>query len=190
MKVLIGLGNPGKKYEETRHNAGFMALDALAQKLGVKFSLKQEKFSAKIAVYGNGEKRTILVKPETYMNNSGSAVSAVMNYYKAGQEDLITIYDDKDLELGKIRTRKAGSSGGHNGMQSIIKSLKTNNVARIRIGISGPREEQDTKEHVLEKFSKKEKEQIEMAIHIVTDRILDYLDSGFKEESLKIELKK
>jgi len=133
MKIICGLGNPGKEYELTHHNMGFLAVDELANKLSV--SVNKLKFKALIGETNiNGEK-VILVKPQTYMNLSGEALKPLMDFYKAKPEDLLVIYDDIDLELGHLRVRTKGSAGTHNGMKSIIYSLQYDNFARVRIGM-------------------------------------------------------
>lgn len=133
MKLIVGLGNPGKEYENTRHNCGFMAIDYLAQDLGV--TINQAKFKglyAKIKVEGED---VILLKPQTYMNLSGESVSEVMKFFKIDKEDVLVIYDDLDLPVGKIRIRANGSAGGHNGIKSLIAHLNGQDFKRIRIGI-------------------------------------------------------
>lgn len=145
MKVIVGLGNPGDKYKNTRHNLGFMALDALLEKLErVDKTFWEEKrdFKAQIKKIkiSNHEQRTtnnelLLVKPTTFMNDSGIAVSKVINYYKVDTADLIVIHDDVDLPYGKIRVRFGGSAGGHHGVESIIEHLGTDKFLRVRLGI-------------------------------------------------------
>ena len=155
--VIVGLGNPGKKYEKTRHNAGFMFVDFVCHAYQSFFKLKKE-LEAEIAeIYINNEKH-ILVKPITYMNNSGNAVYKVLNYYKKDLSidinELIVIYDDMDLPIGSLRIRKNGSSGGHNGMKSIISCVNSSDFKRIRIGIGHPEDNQI--DYVLGNFSKNE----------------------------------
>ncbi|MCX5777235.1 MAG: aminoacyl-tRNA hydrolase [Candidatus Firestonebacteria bacterium] len=158
MKLVIGLGNPGGKYEDTRHNAGFLALDELAGRLNLRVSRK-ECFSLL------GEKQEVIyAKPQTYMNNSGEAVSCLLTKYKCTAKDLFVIYDDLDLPLGKLRIRHGGSSGGHKGIQSIIDCLADTGFARIRIGISGLEKPKDTIDFVLSKFKKEEKEALKNSL--------------------------
>ncbi len=150
MKIIVGLGNPGKEYEKTRHNAGFLAVDRVADKL--QCAIVQKKFKALVgSVKVNGE-NVIVVKPQTFMNLSGEAVREVMDYYKAGMEDLIVLSDDLDLPIGRIRIRGSGSDGGQRGLRSIIQNLQSNAFARIRIGI-GKDKQIDTKDYVLGKIS-------------------------------------
>lgn len=133
MKLIVGLGNPGKEYEKTRHNSGFMAMDYLSRKLGTVIS--SEKWNALIASVRIEGTPVILMKPLTYMNLSGSAVSQAVNFYKIDPSDILVIHDDMDLPTGSVRIRKKGSAGGQKGMKSIIQTLGTDEVARIRIGV-------------------------------------------------------
>lgn len=137
MKLIIGLGNPGEKYENTRHNAGFIILDELKNTLGFNEFSENKKFQAQISEGNiNGEK-TILAKPQTFMNFSGKSVKAIMEFYKIATEDLIVIHDDLDIDLGKFKISTDSSAGGHNGVQSIFSNLSTQEIKRIRIGIEG-----------------------------------------------------
>ena len=133
MKIIIGLGNIGREYENTRHNAGFMAMDKLAQMLEMDFN--QEKFSAYFSKKKIDGEDIILLKPTTYMNNSGIALRQCMDFYKVPSEDILVLYDDMDMPVGKLRLRQKGSAGGHNGIKSIISHIGTQEFDRIRIGI-------------------------------------------------------
>ncbi len=133
MKIIVGLGNPGKKYEKTRHNAGFEAMDCLAKKCGVDF--QQEKFNASITSFTHQGEKVLLMKPLTYMNLSGEALIQAMKFYKVEVEDVLVLHDDLDLPVGKIRIRSQGSAGGQKGMSNIQQHLHTQSVNRIRIGI-------------------------------------------------------
>lgn len=157
MKVIIGLGNPGDEYKFTRHNAGFIMIDKFAEQNGMEFNKK--KFKALIAEKNiNGEK-VILMKPQTYMNLSGEAVKEIMNFYKLDVSDLTIVYDDIDLPIGKIRYREKGSSGTHNGMRNIMLHVKNENIKRIKIGICGDRNKnQSLADYVLQSFTKEEKD--------------------------------
>ena len=152
MFVIVGLGNPGKKYENTRHNAGFIAIDALAEKYGISISEKKHK-----ALCGSGViegNKVILVKPETYMNLSGESVRSVMDFYKIDpEEDMLVIYDDISLAPGNIRIRKKGSAGGHNGIKSIIAHTGTQNFMRIKVGVGEKPSGWDLADYVLGHFS-------------------------------------
>ncbi|HAQ61386.1 TPA: aminoacyl-tRNA hydrolase [Candidatus Delongbacteria bacterium] len=132
MQVIIGLGNPGSRYTDTWHNLGYISVDRFAQKHGLLFKAGKGKFYAASGFFNS--KKILLVKPTTYMNLSGEAVSEVINYFETGLEDILVIYDDINLPLGTIRMRKSGTAGGHNGIKSIISSLDTLDFARLRIG--------------------------------------------------------
>ncbi|MBI5654450.1 aminoacyl-tRNA hydrolase [Candidatus Uhrbacteria bacterium] len=137
MKLIIGLGNPGKQYARTRHNAGWMALDLLAEKLGAFFASEQE-FKAQIAKHFVADERVILAKPQTFMNLSGQAVSALMNFYKADINDLLVVHDDLDYAPGQMAFMPQGGAAGHNGISSIFELLGRQDFARLRIGIGRP----------------------------------------------------
>jgi len=158
---LIGLGNPGKKYAKSRHNIGFLLLEILSKKYNSNFLLK-EKLRSSYSEFTINETTYRLFLPNTFMNNSGDAVQAIVNWYKINLDQVFIIVDDKDLPLGKIRFRKKGSSGGHNGLKSIIEKLQTENFNRIRIGIGSPplikgRNNFNTISHVLGNISTEEK---------------------------------
>lgn len=153
MILIAGLGNPGLSYKKSRHNAGFMALDVLAGRTKIK--IKQKGFSA---LYGEGSiagQKVVLLKPQTYMNLSGDAVQQALHYYKLSPENLVVIYDDIDLALGKLRIRDHGSAGTHNGMRSIIQCIHSEGFSRIRIGV-GRDESLVLRDFVLKKPSKAE----------------------------------
>lgn len=133
MKLIVGLGNPGKEYEKTRHNAGFRVLDQIAEELHV--DMNQKKFKALIAIVRVSGEQVMLMKPQTFMNNSGEAVIEAVNFYHIDKKDILVIYDDLDLPVGKIRLREKGSAGGQNGMKNIIQHLHTQDFNRIRVGI-------------------------------------------------------
>ncbi len=170
MKCIIGLGNPGKLYQHTRHNVGFMVIDALMVHYQVK---PQSKFKSEIVQIKINNEPILLVKPLTYMNLSGEAVSLVMDYYHIDPKDILVIYDDKDVEVGKIRLREKGSDGGHNGMKSIIQYLHTQEFSRIRIGI-GKNALIETKDYVLGQFMSTEKPIIEDVVNRVKQACIDY----------------
>lgn len=161
MKIIIGLGNIGKEYENTRHNAGFMAIDKLADLLN--FSFNQEKFSAYFSKGKVDGEDIILLKPTTYMNNSGIALRQCMDFFKCKPQDILVLYDDMDMSVGKLRLRQKGSAGGHNGIKSIISHIGTQEFDRIRIGI-GKNPMIPTVDWVLGKFSKEDKENLENAL--------------------------
>lgn len=151
MKMLVGLGNPGKKYERDRHNFGFMLINYIADQYGI--DLNEKKFKA---IYGKGNidgHSVLLVQPQTYMNLSGESVSPLSGYFKIPHEDILVISDDLALEMGRIRLRKKGSDGGHNGLKSIIQQLGTQNFSRLRLGIGMPQDSNQIKNYVLSKFT-------------------------------------
>ncbi|NMB07464.1 MAG: aminoacyl-tRNA hydrolase [Tissierellia bacterium] len=162
MIAIIGLGNPGRNYVDTRHNVGFKTIDLLAHRNNIK--INKIKFKS---VYGEGSidgEKVLLIKPQTYMNNSGIAVMELFNFYKIPIENIVIIVDDVDIEFGKIKIRKKGSAGTHNGLKSIIYHLQDENFPRLKIGIGKKRENQDLADFVLSKFTKEEQEEIEIAI--------------------------
>lgn len=160
MKLIVGLGNPGKEYEKTRHNSGFMVVDAFLHELEFEPFQNNKNMEAQIGTGNYKGEKVIIAKPLTFMNLSGNAVSAIMRFYKIKPRDLVVIYDDLDLPLGQIRIRKSGSAGTHNGMKSIVECLGTISFPRIRIGIesrgSSAPIQQDTSSFVLEPFNKQE----------------------------------
>lgn len=162
MKLIVGLGNPGPKYQHTKHNVGFDIADQYANKLGVSFK-NESKLEGELAK-ANG---LIILKPQTFMNLSGNSISKVVKYYNIDLEDILIIYDDIDLPLAKIRIRQQGGSAGHNGVKSIIQHLG-NDFNRIRIGV-GRNERLDTRTDVLNTFSKSEKKEMESCFAIVTE---------------------
>ena len=148
MRIVIGLGNPDKKYARNFHNMGFITIDKLAEKLKIKFSLKS-KLKGMVAQGTIGGEKFLLVKPLTYMNLSGECVSAVLNYYKVAPHDALIIYDDLDIAIGEMRYRNSGSSGTHNGMRNIVAETGSENFPRIRIGIKKYNDRIDTIDYVL-----------------------------------------
>ncbi|WP_236660363.1 aminoacyl-tRNA hydrolase [Isachenkonia alkalipeptolytica] len=155
--VIVGLGNPGKKYATTRHNVGFLALDTLAMESDIKIT--KIKYKALIGEGRIGGKKVVLVKPQTYMNKSGESVQELLNFYKIPLDNLVVIYDDIDLDPGRLRIRKKGSGGSHNGMRSIIRLLGDDGFPRIRIGVGRP-ERQDLASFVLSPFAEEEKRDV------------------------------
>ncbi len=182
MYIIVGLGNPGRKYENTRHNIGFITVDYLASKNNIK--VNKIKHKALIGEGMIGGKKVMIVKPQTFMNLSGNSVREIMEYYKEENQNLIVIYDDIDIESGTIRMRKKGSAGTHNGMRSIIYDLMTDDFPRIRIGI-GRNENLQLSDYVLQNFSKEEKEVMENAVKsasaAVETWIINSIDSAMNE---------
>ncbi|NLL52613.1 MAG: aminoacyl-tRNA hydrolase [Peptococcaceae bacterium] len=153
MKAVIGLGNPGLKYRNTRHNVGFRLLDTLVKETG--FSYRDD-FRGKLAEGRLNNKRIFFLKPYTFMNLSGLAVRELAGFYKIPGQDILVIHDDMDLSLGKLRLRAKGSAGGHNGLKSIISELGTQDFWRLKIGVGRPKEGWDVVNHVLSSFNKEE----------------------------------
>lgn len=169
MKLIVGLGNPGKQYETTKHNIGFLVLDALAANLGLSFN--KTKFKSIYAEGNIGTEKVILVKPQTFMNLSGESVRPWMDYFDLTEEDVVIIYDDMDLPVGKIRLRIQGGHGGHNGVKSLIQHMGTKNFNRIRVGVGRPFPSQDVVSHVLSPFSKDTVDDMKSSIHQSVDAI-------------------
>ncbi len=184
--MVVGLGNPGITYEKTRHNAGFMAIDKLAQKNSCELS--KTKFEAKYGECRIGGKRVLLVKPQTYMNNSGTAVSALVSFYKIPYDNVIVIFDDISLDIGNIRIRRKGSAGGHNGIKDIIELAGTENIPRIKVGVDKkPNPGYDLKDFVLGKIPKEKFETFEEALSntvcAVEEIITKNIDSAMNKYS-------
>ena len=171
MYLVIGLGNVGSKYTFTRHNAGFMIADSLAMKNSEAFR-ENSKLKSLITKIKFNNEDTLLIKPTTYMNRSGEALRAVIDYYKIPIENTLVVYDDLSLELGKIRFRASGSDGGHNGIKSIIQHLGTNKFARLKIGI-GPQPPIPSEAFVLQNFSNSELETLKTVIN-KSDEAIEY----------------
>ena len=169
MKLVVGLGNPEKKYEFTRHNCGFRAIDYYASKNNLTFKSKFNGLYAETIV---NNIKLILLKPQTYMNLSGESVIKFVNYYNINIEDILVIYDDVDFEVGKFKLRRGGSSGGHNGINNIIDLLKTQNISRLRMGIS--KNNIPLMDYVLGKFSSEENEKIESILPVISNIIDDF----------------
>ena len=176
MKIIAGLGNPGAEYAHTKHNVGFMLVDVLAEKLGAA-SWKEDFFSALTEVRIGGEK-VFLVKPLTYMNNSGEALGPMLSYYKLDVDDLVVVHDDMDIPAGMVRIRKKGSSGGHNGIKSIIAHVGSEDFARVRIGIGRPPAGWTVIHHVLAPFSTEDTPKIRAAIDYLLPAVESIVTDG------------
>ncbi len=179
MKLVAGLGNIGEKYTWTRHNVGFMVVDKWAIQNDITFK-ENKKLLCNLVKFKKGSEDIILIKPTTYMNLSGDAISSVMSYYKIAVEDLLVIYDDLSIELGKIRFRPDGSDGGHNGIKSIIKCLGTTNFARLKVGI-GPQPPIPAEDFVLQNFYKSQLDQLKPVLKTAVEGIEFYLDEGMQK---------
>jgi PTH1 family peptidyl-tRNA hydrolase len=175
MRMIVGLGNPGDEYVDTRHNTGFKVIDALAETIGIK--VKKRKFGARFESGEFSDKKLILLKPWQYMNRSGQAVATAAGFYKINLRDLMVVTDDMDLETGRIRLRYKGSAGGHNGLADIIQKLGTNEFARCRVGI-GRSAEADTVGYVLDKPQEDEKPLLTEAIEMARDAVLCWIEYG------------
>lgn len=178
MKLIVGLGNPGKRYERTRHNMGFLIIDLLAK--WAKVELDKRDFNAVFTKFNHQNEAIILFKPETYMNLSGEAVAAFANYYKVPIEDILIILDDIALPPGRIRLREKGSSAGQKGLQNIIDHLHTNEIKRLRIGTGEP-PVGEIVDYVLSKPSQEDWEKIEPSLLQARDAVIYYLNHGFSE---------
>lgn len=176
MYVIVGLGNPGKQYEQTRHNVGFIAIDEIAKRFNIK--MDKLKFKAVVGEGRIGSEKVLLVKPQTFMNLSGQSVVEIMNFYKVDKEKLIVIYDDIDINVGLIRIRQKGSSGTHNGMRNIIYLLGYDDFPRIRIGVSKPDRNRNLADFVLSKFEKEEVNDVIKAIETSADAVEEALKSN------------
>jgi PTH1 family peptidyl-tRNA hydrolase len=184
---VVGLGNPGKDYTNTRHNVGFNSLDILAKKNNIK--MNKLKFKS---VYGEGfigSNQVILVKPQTYMNNSGIAVREILNFYKLPIDNLIVIVDDVDIEFADIRIRQKGSAGSHNGLKSIIYHIRDDNFPRVKIGIGKKHPEQDLADFVLSRFSKEEERDIADSILNAAQAVESMIRDGIEEAMNKFNTK-
>ncbi|MFP7474409.1 aminoacyl-tRNA hydrolase [Niallia taxi] len=180
MKLVVGLGNPGKQYEKTRHNIGFEVIDYISKEYGI--PLDKSKFKGQYGIgMINGEK-AVLLKPLTYMNLSGESIRPIMDYYDIKTEDIVVIYDDLDLPVGKIRLRQKGSSGGHNGIKSTIAHTGTEKFNRIRVGIDRPQNGMKVTDYVLGRFMKEEQE----ALEIIVKKCSDACEQWMKEPFLQV----
>ncbi len=187
MKIIAGLGNPTAKYEGTRHNVGFMAIDKIAQKYGISVDTKKHK-----ALVGKGViagQKVILAKPQTFMNLSGDSIQQIAAYYKVEPEDVLIIFDDISLDVGRIRIRKKGSAGGHNGMKSIIACLNSSDFPRIKIGVGDKKPGQDLAAYVLGNIPKADRELMDEAILKAEDAV-ELIVAGEIEQAMNLYNKK
>jgi len=175
MKLVVGLGNPGKEYENTRHNVGYMVLDDYLSEIKWK-----EKFKALYCIKNIGNEKVLFVKPLTFMNLSGNAVVQFVNYYNIAMDDILVIHDDMDLELGTYKLKKNSSAGGHNGIKSVINSLNSQDFARLKIGISHSKEI-ETKDYVLGHFSLTEIEKIKKMFNVFDKVIESFVIDGIEK---------
>ena len=187
MNIIAGLGNPGKEYENTKHNVGFLTIDILAEKYDIK--VNKIKFKGLVGEGMIGTEKVILVKPQTYMNLSGQCIREIVAFYKLDMEDLVVIYDDIDLPMGNLRIRKKGSAGTHNGMRSIIYDLQDDGFPRVRVGIGGERKG-DLANYVISGFSGDDRKLIEEAIVKAADAVTCLVEDGIDRAMVDYNTKK
>jgi PTH1 family peptidyl-tRNA hydrolase len=179
MKLVVGLDNPGKRYDATRHNVGFVVLDAMAAAPGV--GKWQDRFDAELAEHFVGGDKVLLMKPQTFMNLSGRAVRQAVDFYQIELPDVLVVCDDMSLPLGKLRFRARGTHGGHNGLRDIQNHLGTTEYSRLRIGVDVPQEEGDAVDHVLGRFKPSEKSAIDDAIQLAVQGVDLWIRQGIDE---------
>lgn len=177
MKLIVGLGNPGPRYADTRHNVGFVVADLLAKRWRTAVDAYDKRFEGLLGEAQRGDERIFLLKPMTFMNLSGRSVAAFVRFYKLAAADVLAIYDDMDLPVGRIRVRTSGSAGGQKGMVDILRHLGTQDVARIRIGI-GRVHGAATVEHVLSKFDSRDRDDVESALGQAADAAECWISDG------------
>lgn len=179
MKLITALGNPGEKYSKTRHNMGFMVADKLAEKYNFSFKL-ESKFNAEISKTNIEGESVIVCKPQTYMNLSGQSVRPILDYYKLSTDDLFLIYDDINLDLGKVRFRAKGSDGGHNGVKSIILETKSDKFDRLKVGIGPQPQFMKSECFVLSTFGKENEELLNASVDFAANAVVCYLQNGLQ----------
>lgn len=185
MKIVIGLGNPTNKYENTRHNVGFKVLDELADRIGSNFSV-ENKFKSHVLKGIIKSEQVLLVKPQTFMNLSGEAVALIIGYFKVDINDMIVVYDDLSLEMGTLRFRANGSDGGHNGIKSIINSLGGNkNFVRLKVGIGPQPPYMPAEKFVLGEFTSQEQELLKDVVKVSANAVECFINSGISEAQNK-----
>ena len=175
MKLIAGLGNPGSKYDDTRHNVGFRVVDALAERFGEK--VRRKKFNALTEEVHAEDTKLLLMKPQDYMNRSGHAIATAAGFYKLGPADLLVVTDDMALNVGRLRIRAKGSAGGHNGLKDIIARFGSDDFARLRVGI-GDSGRMDAADYVLSRFSAEERAIVDNAVQTAVDAICCWLRDG------------
>lgn len=185
VKMIVGLGNPGSKYEKTKHNIGFMAIDNIVKNLDVTFT-DDKNFKAQIGSTFINHEKVYFVKPTTFMNNSGIAVKALLTYYNIDITDLIVIYDDLDMEVSKLRLRSKGSAGGHNGIKSIIAHIGTQEFNRIKVGIGRPLKGMTVIKHVMGQFNTEDN----IAISLTLDRVVNVVKFYLQENDFEKTMQK
>jgi peptidyl-tRNA hydrolase, PTH1 family len=179
MKLVVGLGNPGKRYDGTRHNVGFVVVDLLAKAPGV--GSFQDRFDADLAEWHEDGEKVLLMKPQTFMNLSGRSVRQAVDFYQLEHKDLLVICDDMALPLGKLRFRARGTHGGHNGLRDIQGHLGTTDYSRLRLGVDVPDEQRDAVDHVLGKFKPSEKPVIADAVSLAVQAVAMWVKQGIQK---------
>ncbi len=177
LKIIVGLGNPGKRYVNTPHNIGFEVVDYLARRWSGKWK-RSLRFKADIAKVTSGSEQILLVKPRTYMNNSGQAVGAIMRFYKLLPDDLIVVLDDVAIDLGRLRIRGKGSSGGHNGLASVIAHTGTDKFVRVRVGVGRQKAGDDLVRHVLSPFPAEDEKAVSNTVARAADAVCTVVEFG------------
>lgn len=185
--IIAGLGNPGSAYEYTKHNMGFLAIDNLAEKLGVK--VNRIKFKGLVGEGKIGSEKVILLKPQTYMNNSGESIREICNFYKIPSQNLIVLVDDIDIGFANVKIKKKGSAGTHNGLKSIIFHLQSDDFPRIKIGVGKQAEGEDLADFVLSGFTQKEGQQIEETIDRAVLSAMEIVENGVESAMNKYNKK-
>ena len=180
VQLIVGLGNPGSEYEDTRHNAGFWFMDTLARQQHAFFK-SEKKFHGEVAKFSRGGEDVWLLKPDTYMNNSGQAVQALARFFKIGIENILVVHDDLDLDAGIARLKQGGGHGGHNGLRDIISKLGGNGFQRLRLGIGHPGDKSKVTGHVLKKTSSEDRIAIENAIDAALKQLPTILDGDLQK---------
>jgi PTH1 family peptidyl-tRNA hydrolase len=176
MRLVVGLGNPGDKYASTRHNIGFWVVDRLADTSGV--AVFEKKFKARVAKTRVAGQDCLLMKPETYMNLSGESVGPALGFYKASVEEMVVVHDDLDLDVGRIKLKRGGGHGGHNGLKSLVQHLPGNGFSRVRVGIGRPPPRWDTSAYVLGRFGSEDTEVVSRAVVEAAEAVEAILSEG------------
>ncbi len=187
MILVVGLGNPGKAYSRSKHNLGFMVVDEVAARIGA--TLNKRGFTALYGEVVQGEKKLLLLKPQTYMNRSGQSVSQAAEFFKLAAQDIIVVYDEMDLPLGNLKIRLGGGSAGHKGIESIIAHLGDDNFVRVRVGIGKPKDKSKTVGHVLSHFTKEENSILEVMVNRAADAVLEIIARGVESAMNKFNKK-
>ena len=176
MYLIVGLGNPEPEYSNTRHNMGFDTINKIAKKMEI--TIWQTKFKGLYSICNIGSEKVILLKPQTYMNSSGESLIQFKNYYKISTENIIVVYDDIDIEKGKIKLRKQGGPGTHNGMKSVIQNLGTENFIKVRVGIGKPKIHEELADYVIKRMPNEDIKILDESTSIATEAVLEIINSG------------